>query len=263
MDLLTSYKGKAHLTSMQFRALIESICGSESRIANLDEKMILELAENNTVKIRSGILIHHGAVMQVKRGTYDPITYQNGSQGMKRIDLIVAKYSKSADTKIEDAEWEIIQGEASDSDPVVPTFTEGDMQDGDLIDRCAFAELHFDGINVTEVKQLVPVARNTEELEAELDELNRKTNDIPVMLSGKMNLYYKSSSQLTGSTSVDSKFDNCKVLVSAQSVNGTPYTGSNLWNVTGIVSGGKLTIDAWGAGFVSDHVLSVSYMLVA
>lgn len=175
MDLLTSYKGKAHLTSMQFRALIESICGSESRIANLDEKMILELAENNTVKIRSGILIHHGAVMQVKRGTYDPITYQNGSQGMKRIDLIVAKYSKSADTKIEDAEWEIIQGEASDSDPVVPTFTEGDMQDGDLIDRCAFAELHFDGINVTEVKQLVPVARNTEELEAELDELNRKT----------------------------------------------------------------------------------------
>lgn len=173
MDLLTSYKGKAHLTSMQFRALIESICGSESRIANLDEKMILELAENNTVKIRSGILIHHGAVMQVKRGTYDPITYQNGSQGMKRIDLIVAKYSKSADTKIEDAEWEIIQGEASDSDPVVPTFTEGDMQDGDLIDRCAFAELHFDGINVTEVKQLVPVARNTEELEAELDELNR------------------------------------------------------------------------------------------
>lgn len=173
MDLLTSYKGKAHLTSMQFRALIESICGSESRIANLDEKMILELAENNTVKIRSGILIHHGAVMQVKRGTYDPITYQNGSQGMKRIDLIVAKYSKSADTKIEGAEWEIIQGEASDSDPVVPTFTEGDMQDGDLIDRCAFAELHFDGINVTEVKQLVPVARNTEELEAELDELNR------------------------------------------------------------------------------------------
>lgn len=177
MDLLTSYKGKAHLTSMQFRALIESICGSESRIANLDEKMILELAENNTVKIRSGILIHHGAVMQVKRGTYDPITYQNGSQGMKRIDLIVAKYSKSADTKIEDAEWEIIQGEASDSDPVVPTFTEGDMQDGDLIDRCAFAELHFDGINVTEVKQLVPVARNTKELEAELDELNRKWSD--------------------------------------------------------------------------------------
>ena len=83
------------------------------------------------------------------------------------------------------------------------------------------------------------------------------------MLTGNMNLYYKSSSQLTGSTSVDSKFNECKVLVSAQSVNGTPYTGSNLLNVTGIVSDGKLTIDAFGSGFVSGHVLSVSYMLVA
>lgn len=92
--------------------------------------------------------------------------------------------------------------------------------------------------------------------------LNRKTDDIPVMLADKMNLFYKSSSQMTGNTSVDSKFNNCKVLVSAQSVSGTPYTGSNLWNVTGIVSDGKLTIDAWGAGFVSGHVLSVSYLLV-
>lgn len=93
-------------------------------------------------------------------------------------------------------------------------------------------------------------------------ELNRKTNDIPVMLADNMSLFYKSSSQMTGNTSVDPKFNNCKVLVSAQSVNGTPYTGSNLWNVTGIVSGGKLTIDAWGTGFVSGHVLSVSYLLV-
>ena len=92
--------------------------------------------------------------------------------------------------------------------------------------------------------------------------LNRKIDDAPVMLAGKMNLYYKSSSKMSDSIDVDSKFNNCKVLVSVQSVNGTPYTGSNLQNVTGIVSGGKLTIDAFGSGFVSGHVLSVSYLLV-
>ena len=99
-------------------------------------------------------------------------------------------------------------------------------------------------------------------MENEIAELNRKIDDAPVMLAGKMNLYYKSSSQMTGSTSVDSKFNDCKVLVTVQSIEGTPYTGSYTWNVTGIVSGGKLTIDAWGAGFVSSHVLSVSYLLV-
>lgn len=95
-----------------------------------------------------------------------------------------------------------------------------------------------------------------------LTELNRKTDDIPVMLAGKMSLYYKSSSQLTGSTSVDSKFNICKVLVSIQSIEGTPYTGSYTWNVTGIVSGGKLTIDVFGSGFVSGYVILVSYLLV-
>lgn len=82
------------------------------------------------------------------------------------------------------------------------------------------------------------------------------------MISGKINLYYKSSSQMTGNASVDEKFNKCKVLALAESVSGTPYTAANLWNITGIVSGGKLTIDAWGAGFVSGHVLSVSYLLV-
>lgn len=263
MDNITSRQGVAHFSSRNMRSIIESIVGRDYYIANMDECLSLELSTNNKIKIRSGVLIHHGNVSQVKKGTYDEVSYLNGSQGMKRIDLIVSRLTKDASTEIEKQEWICIQGTPSESDPQAPSYTEGNIQEGDLVDDCPFAELHFDGINVTEVKQLVPVARNTEELEAELDELNRKTDDIPVMLAGKMSLYYKSSSQMTGSTSVDSKFDNCKVLVSAQSVNGTPYTGSNLWNVTGIVSDGKLTIDAFGSGFVSGHVLSVSYMLVA
>lgn len=96
----------------------------------------------------------------------------------------------------------------------------------------------------------------------QVSEINRKIDDVPVILADKMALYYKSSSQMTGSTSVDSKFNGCKVLVTAESVSGTPYTGSNLWNVAGIVSGGKLTIDAFGTGFVSGHILSVSYLLI-
>lgn len=116
------------------------------------------------------------------------------------------------------------------------------------------------------LKTLEEVSSNTEQghyVDAlAVAELNKKTDDIPVMLSGKMNLYYKSSSQLSGSTDVDSKFNSCKVLITVQSIEGTPYWGSYTWNVTGIVSEGKLRIDAYGTNFVSGHVLSVSYLLI-
>ena len=81
------------------------------------------------------------------------------------------------------------------------------------------------------------------------------------MLADKMNLYYKSSSQMSGSTDVDSKFNDCKVFATAQIVSQTPYS-SNLQNIVGVVSNGKLTIDAFGIGFVSGHIITVSYLLV-
>ena len=82
------------------------------------------------------------------------------------------------------------------------------------------------------------------------------------IVSGKINLFYSSSSKMTGSISVDSKYNGCKVFATAQMASQTPYTGSNLWNIVGVVSSGKLTIDAYGAGFVNGHILSVAYLLI-
>lgn len=177
MDNITSRQGVAHFSSRNMRSIIESIVGRDYYIANMDECLRLEVSTNNKIKIRSGVLIHHGNVSQVKKGTYDEVSYLNGSQGMKRIDLIVSRLTKDASTEIEKQEWICIQGTPSESDPQAPSYTEGNIQEGDLVDDCPFAELHFDGINVTEVKQLVPVARNTKELEAELDELNRNISE--------------------------------------------------------------------------------------
>ena len=82
------------------------------------------------------------------------------------------------------------------------------------------------------------------------------------IVSGKINLFYSSSSKMTGSISVDSKYNGCKVFATAQMASQTPYTGSNLWNIVGVVSSGILTIDAYGAGFVNGHILSVAYLLI-
>lgn len=172
MENITAYTGEAHVTSNQFRGIIESIVGDGTYIANLDEQLEPELSTNNTLKIRSGVLIHHGHVMRVPPGTYDTVTYINGSQGMKRIDLVVARYEKNSETKKEPTKWVVIQGTPAASNPVAPVYNDGNMQNGDLLDDCPVFEMHFDGINVTEVKKLVEVTKNIDDLRKDVDKLN-------------------------------------------------------------------------------------------
>lgn len=171
MEIVSGRTGKPHVTSQQFRQLIEGTVGQESCILTSGENLEPELASNNSVKIRSGMLAHHGNISSVKIGTYDEVGLSNGSQGMKRIDLVVCRYTKNAETEVENCDWVVIMGTPAASNPVAPAYTVGNLQDGDLVDDCPIFEVHYDGINVTEVKKLVPVVSN-------LTELNSKTIQI-------------------------------------------------------------------------------------
>lgn len=168
MEIVSGRTGKPHVTSQQFRQLIEGTVGQESCILTSGENLEPELASNNSLKIRSGMLAHHGNISSVKIGTYDEVGLSNGSQGMKRIDLVVCRYTKNAETEVESCDWVVIMGTPAASNPVVPAYTAGNLQDGDLVDDCPVFEVHYDGINVTEVKKLMPVVSNLNELNSNI-----------------------------------------------------------------------------------------------
>ena len=156
MELVTGRTGTPHVTSQQFRGIMESVFGVDSYLAEVYDKFAYTIAPNNTIQIQSGILIHHGGVFLVPNGSIDEVQYQNGTQGMKRIDLIVARYTKDADQNTESAAWVVIQGEETSGTPVAPAYTEGNMQNGDLVDDCPVYALYYDGLNIESVELLVP-----------------------------------------------------------------------------------------------------------
>lgn len=158
MKIISGKTGSPHVTSQQFRQIFEGIIGDESCILPCGENLTPELQTNNSLKIRSGLMYHHGNLSTVELGTYDEVTIQNGTQGMKRIDLVVNRYTREEESGTEENEWVVIQGTPHASSPTVPDYTEGNLQDGDLVDDCPYLEVHLDGINVTEVKQLLSVA---------------------------------------------------------------------------------------------------------
>lgn len=170
MKIVSGRTGSPHVTSQQFRQMLEGILGQDSYILTSGENLKPELSSNNLLKIRSGMMCHHGCISCVEIGTYDEVTLTNGSHGMQRIDLVVNRYTRNAETEVEKCEWKVITGTAKASSPAVPTYTKGNLQEGDLVDECPVFEIHYNGINVTEVKSLLSVAGSLAELNGKLEE---------------------------------------------------------------------------------------------
>ena len=248
MEIVSGLGEKPHVTSQQFRQVLEGTIGQKSYIITSGENLEPELAANNLLKIRSGMMSHHGNVSSVKIGTYDEVELTNGSQGMKRIDLVVNRYTRNAETNIEKNEWVVIMGTPVASNPVAPAYTVGNLQKGDLVDDCPVFELHYDGINVTEVKKMLSVLPN-------VAELNSK---IPHFYNGEIVLYYYSTTWLYAREFVGKEFEGCYPQVTCLYRDGQPNQQTIMISAREVDSDGYLVIWAYGSGYVSEHMLGVS-----
>lgn len=168
MKIMTGKTGAPHVTSQQFRQFAEATVGRDSYILQSGENLEPELQTNNLLKIRSGMMSHHGNLSVVDIGTYDEVTIANGTQGMQRIDLVVNRYTRNESSGIEENAWVVIQGTPAASNPQVPAHTEGNLQEGDLVDDCPVFEVYLNGINVTEVVKLLGVSPDIPTLNASL-----------------------------------------------------------------------------------------------
>ena len=172
MEIVTGYVGKKHVTSEQERDVNQGIVGPGSYVLKTGMQMEAEVSSNNEIKIRDGVLMHQGCAASIKKNTYDSLTIINGSQGMKRIDLIVARYEKNRDDETERLGLKVIQGTPAESNPEVPEYTEGSIQAGDYIADMPMYQVIINGLNITEVKRLFEVEPDIDTLKKEFAELN-------------------------------------------------------------------------------------------
>lgn len=171
MEIVTGYRGKPHITSEKWADLNRGIIGAEEYVLGVGRMFESELVSNNLLKIYDGCGVFQGREFSTLAGKSDEITIENGMQGEKRIDLIVARYTKNEDTKIETIEPVLIKGASSASDPVVPKHTEGNIRQGDLIADMPLYEVELNGINVVEVRPLFQVLMN-------MNKINKNLSDI-------------------------------------------------------------------------------------
>ena len=165
MQLNTGYAGKPHVTAENCADLNRGIVGSDSYVLPVGAQFEVELVTNNLLKIKDGCGCMQGRQVSIAKGQTDEITIENGTQGEKRIDLVVIRYSKNADTGIETAIPFLVKGIPSENNPVRPEHLEGDIR-----------------ISVTNVKPLFDVLMS-------VDSLNRNFANVLGILTNIKGIY--------------------------------------------------------------------------
>lgn len=172
MQLNTGDTGRA-VSPAADGSLYSKIFGSGCYVLSGGNELKAEIQSNNLIKIYDGDLIMQGRHSYIPASDSDNVTINNGSQGMNRKDLIVARYTKDS-TGVEDVTLQVVQGMATSGAATAPGYTDGDILKGATAKDFPLYEVSLTGINITEVKKLFKVLGTNEDLSNKLTELNGK-----------------------------------------------------------------------------------------
>ena len=173
MNIITGYKGEPHVTSQQLRDTNIGTFGGGAYILDVGSQMAATVVSANQVDIADGLLVAEGCTAEVARGTTESLAIDNGSQGMLRTDLIVARYTKVASTAVEAMALAVIKGTPAASNPATPAYNEGLIADGDSPVDFPLYKVNISGISITSVERLADVLS-----------INGKFDDVDTRLDG-------------------------------------------------------------------------------
>lgn len=149
MHLVTGYAGKEHITAIDQAAFNAALIGTGQFVLDKGKVLEAQVITNNQIRILDGELMMQGRFIRLDPDTYVDVTIENGAQGVKRNDLIVARYTKNTVTGVESVDLVVIKGTAVASNPVDPAHTEADITNGAAAQHdFPLWRIPLDGLNV-------------------------------------------------------------------------------------------------------------------
>lgn len=158
MNIITGYRAEPHITAQQDRNVNMGIFGAGTHIVNIGSKMAATVVSANEITVADGLLVAEGCTAEIERGTSESLEIANGSQGMLRKDLIVARYTKASGTGVEDMQLAVITGTPAASNPALPSYNTGSIVQGDTLVDFPLYTVNLDGISIESVDRMVEYA---------------------------------------------------------------------------------------------------------
>lgn len=149
MHLVTGYAGQEHITAVDQGAFNAALIGTGQFVLDKGSVFEAQVISNNQIRVLDGELMMQGRFVRLEPGTYVDLAIENGAQGVKRNDLIVARYTKNTASGVEAVDLVVIKGTATSGNPADPKHTESDITNGTSAQHdFPLWRIPLDGLNV-------------------------------------------------------------------------------------------------------------------
>lgn len=152
MHLVTGYAGKTHVTAADHGAFWAAVVGDGEYILDTGGKFAANIVTNNQIRISDGEMLIQGRHCRIPTGETVDLTIENGTAGTKRNDLIVARYTKSEETGVEEMNLVVIQGEPSETTPKTPEYKTGNIFNGDKLHDFLLYKVTLNDVDIVKIE---------------------------------------------------------------------------------------------------------------
>ena len=156
LELVTGYQGKDHVTAEQWADFNRGIYG-DAAILPVGSKMEVDIQTANQITVKDGIGVFDGREVYIGYGETENIAIASGTQGMRRNDIVVIKYTKQEETGVESVAFEVIEGTPAASNQTDPAYSDQDIRTGVFTSQKPFCRVRINGTAIEGVDMLVDV----------------------------------------------------------------------------------------------------------
>lgn len=156
VHLVTGHAGQGHITSADAGLYNAGLVGDEYVVLNTGTNFECSIGDANTLIIGSGDLVMQGRHISIPSGEDVELSINNCSESKSRIDTIVMRYLKDAETGIESAELAVVRGTevVSGESPEPPELTHGNIFSGASVDEMPLYNITISSMIISEISAL-------------------------------------------------------------------------------------------------------------
>ena len=127
LHLVTGFSGQPHVSAADQGSLFEALIRGGEFVLEAGAKFSASIVTNNQIRVNDGEMMMQGRHVKLNPGAYVDLAIENGSQGYRRSDLVVIRYTRTPDSGIEECNLVVLKGTPAETNPADPEYTTGNL----------------------------------------------------------------------------------------------------------------------------------------